>query len=147
MTNGGACCTTNSPSCHDDCADTPTYQELINEGYNDPCLWNGDGYSNNIMDYSPFETAFTPCQIDKVHDHIDFSKHYFKYGIYRLNNESINSFTENATYIASKVNIPSGTVISIQNGKRIFIDSQEFEILGQFEVPLGSIFEFIPMGL
>jgi len=145
--NLGACCTSGSPTCHDNCADTPTYQELINEGYTDPCIWNGQGYSNNIMDYSPLETAFTPCQIEQVHDHIDLYKHYFKYGIFQNSTASINSFTDNATYIANSVYIPTGTSISISNGKRLYVDAEQFEVNGVFEVPQGSVFEFTPYGL
>lgn len=147
LTFDGFCCTSNSSSCLDDLDDTPTYLELINDGYSNPCLWNGNGYSNNIMDYSPWETAFTPQQIEKVHTHIDFYKNYFKYGVFRLSTASINSFSDNATYIATKVSIPSGASISIPNGKKLFLDSEEFEVLGGFEVPLGSTFEFIPYGM
>lgn len=144
FTYNGYCCTSNLPSCLDDLDDTPDYLSLVNDGYSDPCLWNGDGYSNNIMDYSPWETAFTPQQIEKVHTHIDFYKNYFKYGVFRLSSASINSFSDNATYIANKVSIPSGTSISIPNEKKLYLDSEEFEVLGGFEVPLGSTFEFIP---
>lgn len=143
----GDCCTTNSVSCLDDCDDTPTYQGLINDGYTDPCIWNGPGYSNNIMDYSPLETAFTPCQIEKVHDHIDFAKNYFKYGVYQYSSTTVSSFTDNAAYIANSVSIPSGSTISIPNGKRLYIDATSFQVLGSFEVPVGSVFEFIPYGM
>lgn len=143
----GDCCVLNLPECLDDCADTPDYQQLINNGYSDPCIWNGPGHSNNIMDYSPDETAYTPCQIEKVHNHIDYYKNYFKYGVFRLSTSLINSFTDNTTYIATKISIPSGTSISIPNGKKLFLDSHEFEVLGGFEVPLGSTFEFKPYGL
>ncbi|HKJ40651.1 MAG TPA: M43 family zinc metalloprotease [Sunxiuqinia sp.] len=145
--SNGDTCTTDSPACLDDCDDTPSYQELINDGYTDPYIWNGPGYSNNIMDYSPLETAFTPCQIERVHNYIDSSKLYFKYGVFEFSTASINNFTDNTTYIASKVSIPSGASITIQNGKRLYIDSEEFEILGAFEVPIGSTFEFTPYGL
>jgi hypothetical protein len=142
----GGCCTSNSSACLDDCVDTPTYQELINDGYTDPCIWNGPGYSNNIMDYSPFETAYTPCQIEKVHDQIDYAKNFFKYGIYQYSSATINNFTDNATFIANLISIPSGASISIPNGKRLFLDGDEFEVIGEFEVPLGSVFEFSPYG-
>jgi hypothetical protein len=145
--NSGNCCVSNSPSCLDDCTDTPTYQELINDGFTAPCLWNGFGYSNNIMDYSPNISAFTPCQIEKVHNHIDFAKNYFKYGVFQSSTASINSFSDNADYIATHVSIPSGTSITIPNGKRLYIDSTDLSILGGFEVPIGSIFEYKPYGL
>jgi hypothetical protein len=144
---GGDCCTTDSTICLDACNDTPTYLELLNDGYTDPCIWNGTGYSNNIMDYSPLETAFTPCQIEMVHDHIDFAKNNFKYGVYQNSTASINSFTDNSTYIANLVTIPVGTSIVIPNGKRLYVDAERFEVLGAFEVPLGSVFEFIPYGM
>ena len=145
--DGGGCCTTNSEICLDDCDDTPTYQELINDGYTDPCVWNGSGYSNNIMDYSPLETAFTPCQIEKTHDLIDFAKNYFKYGVYENSTASINSFTDNASYIGNTVILSLGTSVTIPNGKRLYIDATEFQVLGSFEVPAGSVFEFTPYGM
>lgn len=146
--SGGQCCTSNLPTCLDNCMDTPTYQELIADGYSDPCAWgSGQGYSNNIMDYGPLEEAFTPCQIENVHTHIDFFKNYFKYGVFRLSTASINSFSDNETYIASTITIPIGVSITIPNGKRLFLDAQQLEILGQFEVPLGSTFEFKPYGM
>lgn len=143
----GDSCVTNSPDCLDDCDDTPDYLSLINDGYIYPCRWNGPGHSNNIMDYGPDETAFTPCQIDKVHTHIDFYKNYFKYGVFRLSTTSINSFSDNATYIATTITIPVGASVTIPNGKKLFIDAQQLDILGQFEVPLGSTFEFKPYGM
>jgi hypothetical protein len=146
-TSDGYCCTTNSPSCLDDCSDTPTYLELINDGYTDPCIWNGVGSSNNIEDYSPEMRAFTPCQIEKVHNHIDNTKNYFKYGVFQTSSTTISSFSSNATFIASHVNIPSGSSITIPNGKRLYIDATDFEVLGSFEVPTGSEFEFKPYGL
>ncbi len=145
--SGGDCCTSNSSTCLDDCDDTPTYLELFNDGYTDPCIWNGTGYSNNIMDYSPLETAYTPCQIGMVHDHIDFAKNNFKYGVFQYSSVSITSFSTNATFIANNVTIPSGYSISIPNGKRLYVDAESFEALGAFEVPLGSEFEFVPYGI
>lgn len=146
-TSSGDCCTSGSPTCHDNCTDTPTYQQLINDGYTDPCIWNGPGYSNNIMDYSPLETAFTPCQIEQTHNHIDQNKHFFKYGVFQNSTATINSFTDNATYIATNVDIPSGSSVTIPNGKRLYIDAEGFEVNGGFEVPSGSVFEFTPYGM
>jgi hypothetical protein len=99
------------------------------------------------MDYSPAQSAFTPCQLDKVHSHIDFAKNYFKYGVFQSSTASINSFSNNATYIATQVTIPSGVSITIPNGKRLYIDSMGLTISGGFEVPIGSTFEYKLYGL
>jgi hypothetical protein len=145
--NSGGCCTNNSPSCLDNCTDTPTYLELINDGYSDPCVWNGAGYSNNIMDYSPNQKAYTPCQIEKVHNHLETSKPNYLYTNFMNQSVQVTSFAENKAYIANTVTIAPSSSITITNNKRLFIDSKVLVINSSFEVPLGSVFEFIPNGL
>jgi hypothetical protein len=143
----GNCCTSNSSACLDDCDDTPTFLELINDGYTDPCIWYGTGYSNNIMDYSPLPKAFTPCQIEKVHNHLDTSKPYFLYTNFKNQTAQVTSFTDNKAYIANAVTITPSSSITIANNKRLYIDSKTLLINDLFEVPLGSAFEYIPNGL
>ena len=143
----GNCCTNDSPTCLDDCDDTPTYLDLLYDGYVNPCIWNGAGYSNNIMDFSPNQRAFTPCQIEKVHSYIENHFYAYQYGYFSNSSVNITSFSGNKAYIAETVTIPSGYSITIPNNQRLYIDAEELVINGQFEVPLGSTFEFIPYGL
>lgn len=131
----------------DNCDDTPTYMELINDGYTTPYRWCGVDYSNNIMDYSCEMRAYTPCQIEQVHSYLENVFFYYQYGHYQNANTQITSFTDNMAYIANTVEIPSGSSISIPNNKRLYIDAEEFLINGEFEVPVGSVFEFIPSGM
>jgi len=142
----GVCCTSNASGCLDDCNDTPTYLELINDGYSDPCAWGGIGSSNNIMDYGPNQKAYTPCQIEKVHNHLETSKPNYLYTNFLNQSLTITSFSENKSYIANNVTIAPSSSITVPNNKRLFIDSESLEINSSFEVPLGSFFEFIPNG-
>jgi hypothetical protein len=71
----------------------------------------------------------------------------YKYGNFNSSNVAIYNFSDNKTYIGNTVTIPSGSDIYIPNTKRLYIDAMELEINGEFEVPLGSIFEFIPYGI
>jgi hypothetical protein len=131
----------------DNCDDTPTFMELINDGYADPYQWCNGEYSNNIMDYSCHQRAFTPCQINQVHSYIETEFTGYQYGNFQNTNLQINNFSENMAYIAETVEIPSGASISIPNNKKLYIDAQELIINGEFEVPLGSTFEFKPFGM
>lgn len=136
----GGCCTTDSEYCLDDCADTPTYLELLADGYSDPCIWSEEGSSNNIMDYSPFQAAWTPCQIEIVHTAIA-TRDELK--ICSLSADIVNVFTDietkNVSYIGKYVSVPSGASIKVDNNKALFISAEEFEINGEFEVSKGSV--------
>lgn len=49
---------------YDGCDDTPVHPNCWDEDSGPPC----DGtYSNNVMDYNKSQTAYTPCQIGKIH--------------------------------------------------------------------------------
>ncbi len=142
----GACCDNipvigecASGFCDDGCDDTPTWQEIYATGIPDPCCWNG--CSNNLMDYSADVTtrALTPCQIDKVHEHIENFKVNYKSCSYISNVREIWSFTENQSYIAKKIEIPENKFIKVNNNNGLFINTEEFEINGEFEVELGSV--------
>jgi len=144
---GGDTCVFGGVQYMDNCDDTPTFMELINDGYTNPYEWCGGEYSNNIMDYSCDARAFTPCQIEQVHSYLENIFFYYQYGHYQNASTQITSFTDNIAYIANKIEIPSGSSISIPNSKRLYIDAEEFLINGEFEVPQGSTFEFSPYGL
>jgi hypothetical protein len=128
----------------DACNDTPTFMELINDGYTDPYEWCQGEYSNNLMDYSCNKQALTPCQINQVHSYIETNFTDYLYGNFQNSYVQITSFSDNMAYIAETVEIPSGSSITIFNSKKLYIDAQELIINGEFEVPLGSTFEFNP---
>ena len=128
----------------DNCDDTPTFMELINDGYTNPYQWCNGEHSNNLMDYSCNQRALTPCQINQVHSYIETSFSDYLYGNFQNSYTQITSFSENAAYIAETVEIPTGVSVTIPNSKRLYIEAQELVINGEFEVPLGSAFEFIP---
>lgn len=143
----GDCCLTNSSSCLDNCDDTPTYLELTNDGFSDPCIWNGTGYSNNIMDYSPNQKAYTPCQIEQVHYYIENNLTAYRNENFNSSTIQITSFTDNKTYIGESATIPSGYTVTVSNNKRLFIESKTLTINGAFSVPIGSVFEYVPNGM
>jgi hypothetical protein len=49
---------------YDGCDDTPAHTNCWNFGPEPPC---DKEVSNNLMDYNPYQTALTPCQIGKMH--------------------------------------------------------------------------------
>lgn len=131
----------------DACVDTPTFMELINDGYTEPYEWCQGEYSNNLMDYSCDQRALTPCQINQVHSYIETNFTDYLYGNFQSTSVQITSFSDNAAYIAETVEIPSGSSINIPNNKRFYVDAEEFVVNGEFNVPLGSAFEFTPTGM
>lgn len=144
---GGTKSTIGGTQYTDNCDDTPTFMELINDGFTDPYEWCQGEYSNNIMDYSCNQRALTPCQIDQVHSYVETNFSDYLYGNFQNSYTQITSFSENAAYIAETVEIPTGVSITIPNSKRLYIEAQELVINGEFEVPVGSTFEFIPYGM
>lgn len=137
---GGDCCTNDSVACLDNCNDTPTYSELLNDGYADPCIWNGTGYSNNIMDYSPLIVAWTPCQINIVHSEIENNRQMlYPCGFVTdaLNVTSNISIT-NRTYIAKNISVNNVTVSA---NKALYISCETFNTNGTFEVKKGAILD------
>ena len=131
----------------DNCDDTPTFLELINDGYVDPYEWCNGEYSNNLKDYSCDQRALTVCQIDQIHSYIETNFSSYLYGNFQNSYAQITNFTENMSYIAETVEVPSFAFVSIANNKKLYLDAREFIINGTFEVPLGSDFEFIPYGM
>ena len=123
----------------DDCDDTPTFKELINDGFEDPCVWNDEKSSNNVMDYNASQSAWTPCQIETAHKNI--AQRVYLYA---------NAFKNYSTTLTSSVNHDNKVVIakkvvakniSVSNNKALFVNCNEFQTSGTFEVALGSTLE------
>jgi hypothetical protein len=140
MSDGGVCCTSNSPSCLDNCDDTPTYLELLNDGYTDPCIWSGPGYSNNVMDYGPFNDAWTPCQIEIIHTEIENNRTMMYPCGYITDalNVVTNISTINKVYVAKNITVNN---VTVSETKALYINSETFETTGTFEIKLGAIFD------
>jgi len=140
-TNGGNCCTNDASSCLDDCDDTPTYLELLLDGYTNPCTFYGNGYSNNVMDYNPIAQAWTPCQINIVHNNIANGREIL-YPCYFLNNTAnitSNISTENKSYLAKTVT--TSNIVLGQN-RALYVDCETFETTGvTFETEKGAVLE------
>lgn len=49
---------------YDGCDDTPAHTNCWNFGPEPPC---DKEVSNNLMDYNPYQTSLSPCQIGKIH--------------------------------------------------------------------------------
>lgn len=139
----GACCTNDNSGCLDDCDDTPTYLELLADGYTDPCIWNGPGYSNNIMDYSPAQVAWTPCQIEQAHTELATNRTILYPCNFVTTNLSItyNVIVENKVYIAENI---TTTDVTVEDPQALYINCATFETINTFEVKLGAILEINP---
>ncbi len=139
--NQGACCDGITASyCDDNCEDTPTWEELHNRGIVDPCCWGGQYCSNNLMDYNADCSALTPCQISTIHSHIENFKTTFYPCFYTsaLYSRTSNIY-QNESIIARKVTIPAAYRIKVTTGNALYINTELFEINGEFEVEKGSI--------
>ncbi|MGB0862959.1 MAG: M43 family zinc metalloprotease [Saprospiraceae bacterium] len=55
---------------NDGCEDTPKNPNCWAYNRNAPCNKN---YSNNVMDYNTYQSAWTPCQLSKVHKNLSIS--------------------------------------------------------------------------
>ncbi len=137
--DGGQKCDSKDCNYDDECSDTPSYQELLADGYTDPYNWCEGEYSNNFMDYSCSQTAWTPCQIEKAHKNI--AQRVFL---------CTNAFKNNSSTLTSNVNQNNKVVIakkvvakniSVSNNKALFVNCDEFQTNGSFEVALGSTLE------
>jgi hypothetical protein len=138
--------------CYDEmedyCTDTPTGKEIMdNFGFDPCCGWGGGtNCSNNIMDYSGAESV-TPEQLGRVHWTIENEIDNYKKGHFVNSIVTVSGFSENMAYIGEIVEIQYGVSVTIPNGRRLYIDANELLINGEFEVPLGSTFEFKPFGM
>lgn len=132
---GGACA-----NVEDYCSDTPTRDEIIYNYGHDPCCgWSVTAYcSNNLMDYNGLD-AITPEQLGRVHWTIENEIQEYKSCYFSNPLVNITSFTDNKAYIGEKVSIPSGSSITINNGSALYINADNFEIVGTVEVGTNSM--------
>ena len=139
-TNDGYC----NNNAEDYCSDTPTRGEIISTYGYDPCCGWGGGLtcSNNLMDYTG-DTGVTPIQLGRIHYTLSTLSEMLNYNTCRFINSSFNmsSFSDNISYVYNTFNVPSGSSISINSYKALFINSSDVTINGNFEVQKGSILE------
>lgn len=136
MDASGNCC----DYCDDYCDDTPTRIQVKTVDYIDPCQsprWNNPDHSNNIMEYAGYD-AITPEQLGRVHWTIENEMFEYKPCYYPITNISITSFSENSSFIAKNIIVPSTSNIVIDDNKAMYINGEEVTINGTFEVKLGS---------
>lgn len=124
----------------DFCSDTPTLNEIINNYGHDPCCgWEVTEYcSNNLMDYSGLD-AITPEQLGRVHWTIENEIQEYKSCYFSNSVVNITTFTDNKAYIGENVSIPSGSSITVNNGSAMYINADNFEIVGTIEVGANSM--------
>ncbi len=123
----------------DGCIDTPSYQELIADGYEDPYAWNDAESSNNVMDYNASQAAWTPCQIEKVHENIA-QRLYLYPTLFKRNSATITSNVsqENKVVIAKNVTAKN---VTVPKDRALYINCDEFQTNGTFEVASGATLE------
>ena len=125
----------------DYCSDTPSRNEIINNYGFDPCCdaWDENVIcSNNLMDYSGLD-AITPEQLGRVHWTIENEIPEYKSCYFSNPVVNITTFTDNKAYIGENVSIPSGSSITINNGSALYINADNFEIVGTVEVGTNSM--------
>ena len=142
----GDCCD-GSPDqayCDDDCSDTPTWEYIVHTlNEDDPCCWNGDECSNNIMDYSANRQALTPCQLGRAHETIE---DYMEAYLLRNHTSDISICDvgyPTVTHIGKNVTVSGSSCTSqpvkIEENESITILFNESATLGaQFKVELGG---------
>lgn len=123
----------------DDCDDTPTYRELILDGYKNPYKWDGSESSNNFMDYGASQTAWTPCQIEKVHESIAQRKYLYP-NAFKTNESAITGSIKQGNKVVIAKNVTAKNVI-VPKDKALYISCDEFQTSGEFEVKLGAQLE------
>jgi hypothetical protein len=142
LTDGGTC----NPTQEDYCSDTPTGQFIItNYGFDPCCAWGGGtNCTNNQMDYTG-EDAITPLQLGREHWTIENEMYRYKNCYFYNNSVNITSFTDNMAYVASSVIIPSGYSILVDDNNGLFINCENFEIDGEFEITKGCTLTVNPI--
>lgn len=142
----GDCCdgSPNQAYCDDDCNDTPTWEYIVNTlGEDDPCCWQGDECSNNIMDYTADRQALTPCQLGIAHETIEEFMADYLLRSHTSNITVCDIGYPNVTHIGKNVTI-SGTSctsqpVKIEDNENITIlYNESVTINSQFEVELGG---------
>jgi hypothetical protein len=143
----GACCdghldaNGNPFICDDGCDDTPTYQEMFARGYTDPCCFNCSSGSNNMMDYDADANALSPCQIEKMHEHLENYKTTYYSCYYKTNSLSLTSnITDNQSLIAKSITVPIGSSVTVSGNNSLYLNAEEVTINGEFTVENGSVF-------
>ncbi len=131
---------TESTTINDGCADTPSYSELIADGYtrDEIFAWNGSRASNNVMDYNASQSAWTPNQIERAHKEID-SKKYIKQNEFSKSVETVSGTIKNnnKVVIAKSVTVSN---TSVKNGRALYVNCDEVLINGEFTVESGCEF-------
>ena len=123
----------------DDCCDTPTFKELINDGYENPCIWNGEKSSNNVMDYNASQAAWAPCQIEKAHLNIAQRKYLYPYA-FRTNDEIITGTVKQGNKVVIAKNVTAQNV-TVPKDRALYVNCDEFQTNGEFEVAVGATLE------
>ena len=139
LNDEGKPCVSINCDCDDGCDDTPTYRELILDGYQNPYEWCEDEYSNNVMDYSCSQSAWTPCQIEKVHEKIAQLLYLYP-NAFKTNASTITGTIsqENKVVIAKNV---AAQNVTVSKDKALFVNCDEFQTNGTFEVASGATLE------
>ncbi len=131
-----------SATINDGCDDTPSYKELIADGYTKEEIyaWNDhERGSNNVMDYNASQSAWTPNQIERAHKAIE-SKKNIKHNEFLKSTQTIIETInlENKVVIAQSVIVSNTTV---KNGKALYVNCDEFTVTGPFEVEKGAVLD------
>ena len=98
------------------------------------------GYSNNIMDYSPLQVAWTPCQINIIHSAIENGREILYPCGFSLDSLSITSNFLNKNRVLFTKSLTVSEVIVPEN-KALYIYCETFKTIGEFEIKEGAIFE------
>ena len=123
----------------DDCYDTPTFKELINDGFEDPCVWNGEKSSNNVMDYNASQAAWTPDQIELVHKNIAQRKYLYPTAV-KTNTSTVTGYINQGNKVVIAKNVTAKNV-TVPKDRALYINCDEFQTNGEFEVKLGAQLE------
>lgn len=137
----GPCCDNVNGFCDDGCSDTPTWEELHEQGRIDICGFNTPGSCNNMLDYNAYTNALSPCQLGKIHQHIEQRKSNYLIGNYVTPEITISSVSGNLSLIASTVHFIGNN--QINDGQRVIVDADNTLIDSNFEVALGGMFEIV----
>lgn len=141
MLSGGSCCYSTTPNCDDHCTDTPTREYVIATDGVDPCQssqWNNPLNSNNVMDYSG-ETSITPEQLGRVHWTIENEMQEYLTCYFSTSSKNITSFSDNESFIAETVTIPSTSNIVVDDSESLYASCEQFVIDGTLEIEQGSL--------
>ena len=150
MSSMGEKCSKNDLTCgyDDGLTDTPTYPELIQDGWKDPYAWNnnekeGIVASNNVMDYNASQASWTPQQIAMVHKTIiDRAKsgRYLYPTSFCTNSATTPSAIDNINSVIVAKTVTSKNT-KVKSGKALYVNCDEFTVTGPFEVEKGAVLD------